>query len=149
VDFPDLSRSSNQVAGKSHASSSYFDQISDGAIGMAWSIENLESQTLPFMNITPLQCTRNGDRVSKRKQMGTKVVAMVDDVVGRIPESMCFIKEHLLPGRNGHLGSLSNQTRNRRALVSMVMSEQHPINHTASSSTGFSRVDQKGIAIAF
>jgi hypothetical protein len=59
VHFPDLSRSSNQVAGEGHPTSSYLDQIGDGAIGMAWGIDNLESQTLPFVNITCLQCALN------------------------------------------------------------------------------------------
>ncbi len=149
VDFPHLPGRSDQVAGESHAPAVKLNKISDGAVGMARSIENPEFEALPFVDVTSLQCARDRDRLSKRKKMGTKVVAMIEDVVGRIPEPMCFIKEHLLPDGNGHLGSFSNQTGNRRALISMMMGKQRPINHTASSRIDFSRVDQQGLAIAF
>jgi hypothetical protein len=114
---------------------------------MTWSIENPESETFPLVNVAPLQCARDRNRVSKGKQMGTKVV--VNDVVGRIPEPMGFVKERLLADGNGQFRSFSNQTRNRRALVSMMMGKQRPINDTASSSIDFSRVYQQGLAISF
>ena len=57
-------------------------------------------------------------------------------------------KEQFLADGNGQLGSLSNQTRNRRALISMMVCKQRPINNTASSRIDFSRVDQQGLAIS-
>ena len=82
--------------------------------------------------------------------MGPEIVAMIENVVSRIPELVRFVKEVLLADWNGHFGSCRRKTRNKRALIPMMMGKKGPINHTAARcGLDLSRIYEKLLAIAF